>query len=160
YPVDPRGLVVFDTPIGPDKPPSIFVDQKMLQTRIGSLRTLADLTDGLAIVSSNNIAAGLKRVVDDLTSYYLLGYYASGKLDGKLRPGGRLDKQPQSGQSASLAPERSGVAARTPMCRWRPPMARRWRRCAPMSSPGPGHFAACSRRINRSPLASIWCACG
>jgi hypothetical protein len=98
YPVDPRGLAVFDTPIGPDKPPSIVVDQKMLQTRIGSLRTLADLTDGLAIVSSNNIAAGLKRVVDDLTSYYLLGYYASGKLDGKFhsisvrvkRPGVRV----------------------------------------------------------------------
>jgi VWFA-related protein len=98
YPVDPRGLVVFDTPIGPERPPSIFVDQKMLQTRIGSLRTLADLTDGLAIVSSNNIAAGLKRVVDDLTSYYLLGYYASGKLDGKFhsitvrvkRPGVRV----------------------------------------------------------------------
>jgi VWFA-related protein len=98
YPVDPRGLVVFDTPIGPDPPPSIFVDQKMLQTRIGSLRTLADFTDGLAIVSSNNIAAGLKRVVDDLTSYYLLGYYATGKLDGKFhsitvrvkRPGVRV----------------------------------------------------------------------
>ena len=28
--------------------------------------------------------AGLKRVVDDLTSYYLLGYYSSARLDGKF----------------------------------------------------------------------------
>ena len=84
YPVDPRGLAVFDTPIGPNPPPSIVVDQKMLQTRITSLRTLAEATDGLAIVGSNNIAGGLRRVVDDLTSYYLLGYYASGKLDGRF----------------------------------------------------------------------------
>jgi len=84
YPIDPRGLAVFDTPIGPNPPPPILVDQKMLQARVTSLRTLADATDGLAIVSTNNIANGLRRVVDDLTSYYLLGYYSSGKLDGRF----------------------------------------------------------------------------
>jgi VWFA-related protein len=84
YPIDPRGLVVFDTAIGPNRPPSVAVDQKMLQARMMSLRTLAEATDGLAIVSTNNIANGLRRVVDDLTSYYLLGYYASGKLDGRF----------------------------------------------------------------------------
>jgi VWFA-related protein len=84
YPIDPRGLAVFDTPIGPNSPPTILVDQKMLQARVRSLRTLADSTDGLAIVSTNNIANGLRRVVDDLTSYYLLGYYSSEKLDGRF----------------------------------------------------------------------------
>jgi hypothetical protein len=49
-----------------------------------SLRMLADATDGLAIVGSNDIAGGLKRVVADLTSYYLLGYYSNAKLDGKF----------------------------------------------------------------------------
>jgi len=104
YPVDPRGLVVFDTPIAepggrglaPMTP--LTVDAAMLRTRLTSLRTLAETTDGLAIVNSNNIAAGLKRVVDDLSAYYLLGYYASGKLDGKFhaitvrvkRPGVRV----------------------------------------------------------------------
>jgi VWFA-related protein len=93
YPIDPRGLGVFDTqlmrqdvfgPPPPTVPPS--VDQAMLAGRINSLRTLAEATDGLAIVNSNNLAAGLKRVVDDLSSYYLIGYYSSGKLDGKFHP--------------------------------------------------------------------------
>ena len=56
----------------------------MLEARLTSLRTLAEATDGLAIVDSNNLAGGLKRVVDDLSSYYLLGYYSIGKLDGKF----------------------------------------------------------------------------
>ena len=93
YPIDPRGLAAFDTPLmrqdvlgspPPIVPPSI--DQAMLRGRIHSLRTLAEATDGLAIVDSNNLAGGLKRVVDDLSSYYLIGYYSSGKLDGKFHP--------------------------------------------------------------------------
>ena len=84
YPIDPRGLAVFDTDIGPDPPPPLQVDAAMLRARLTSLRTLAADTDGLAIVNSNNIAGGLKRVVDDLTSYYLLGYYSSAKMDGKF----------------------------------------------------------------------------
>src|SRR5207247_1266411 len=47
-------------------------------------RTLADATDGLAIVDTNLLDAGLRRIVADLTSYYLLGYYSSAKLDGKF----------------------------------------------------------------------------
>ncbi len=84
YPIDPRGLAVFDTPIGPAPPPPLQVDQNMLMARLTSLRTLADATDGLAIVNTNDLARGLKRVVDDLTSYYLLGYYSTAKLDGKF----------------------------------------------------------------------------
>src|SRR6202011_1210402 len=60
------------------------VDRAQLTARITTLRTLADATDGLAIVDSNNLDAGLKRVVADLSSYYLLGYYSTGKLDGKF----------------------------------------------------------------------------
>jgi VWFA-related protein len=91
YPVDPRGLAVFDTPIvrsdvpgapPPMTPPS--VDRAMLAGRLTSLRTLADATDGLAIVDSNDLTGGLRRVVADLSSYYLLGYYSSGNLDGKF----------------------------------------------------------------------------
>ena len=57
-------------------------DLAMLRGRLNSLRTLAEATDGLAIVDSNNLAGGLKKVVDALSSYYLLGYYSSGQLDG------------------------------------------------------------------------------
>jgi VWFA-related protein len=88
YPLDPRGLAVFDTPIvrpgssAPTTPPA--VDRAMLQARRTSLERLADDTDGLAIVGSNDLAAGFKRLIDDLTSYYLLGYYTSARLDGKF----------------------------------------------------------------------------
>jgi VWFA-related protein len=94
YPVDPRGLVVFDEPIDKMRtglpapgsttitPPT--VDNARRRDRLTSLQTLAENTDGLAIVNSNNLAGGMKRIVDDLSSYYLLGYYSNGKLDGKF----------------------------------------------------------------------------
>jgi VWFA-related protein len=86
YPIDPRGLAVFDYPIGPAAPPSLAVDQASLRTRLESLRTLAENTDGMAVVNDNNLDRGLKRIADDLTSYYLIGYYSSnGKLDGGYR---------------------------------------------------------------------------
>lgn len=84
YPIDPRGLVVFDEPIEKQVLPSI--DAGRLRARLDSLRTIAENTDGLAIVDSNNLGAGMKRVVADLSSYYLLGYYSNGKLDGKFHP--------------------------------------------------------------------------
>ncbi|MGH9147342.1 MAG: VWA domain-containing protein, partial [Vicinamibacterales bacterium] len=85
YPVDPRGLPVFDSQIGPDPPLPLQVDAAMLRTRQNTLRTLAEATDGLALVNTNQIAGGLKRIVTDLSSYYLLGYYASNvKMDGKF----------------------------------------------------------------------------
>ncbi len=108
YPVDPRGLVVFDTSIAMPTtgappagattitPPS--VDVGLLRSRLNSLQTLAEATDGLAIVNSNELDKGFRRIVDDLSSYYLLGYYSTGKLDGKFhsitvrvkRPGVRV----------------------------------------------------------------------
>lgn len=86
YPVDPRGLAVFDNPIGPDRPPPLQVDHAMLRTRLEAMHTLAVGTDGLAVTTSNDLDLGLKRIADDLTSYYLLGYYTTNtKLDGGYR---------------------------------------------------------------------------
>jgi VWFA-related protein len=65
YPIDPRGLLASSAP-----PPS--------------LRTMADMTDGLAIVNAGSMDAGLRRMVDDLSSYYLLGYYSPVKADGRF----------------------------------------------------------------------------
>jgi len=137
YPIDPRGLVVFDTPImrldvpGPPPPTvPLAADAAMLRGRIESLQTLAENTDGLAMVNSNNLDAGFKRIVADLSSYYLLGYYSSGKLDGKFhsisvrvkRPGvqvrarrGYLAATPQAlnaaaATSAALTPEKVAAA--------------------------------------------------
>jgi VWFA-related protein len=86
YPIDPRGLPVFDNAIGPDAPPPVNVDRAMLTERIESLRTLAINTDGTAVVNNNDLDKGMRRIVDDLTAYYLLGYYSTNaKLDGRFR---------------------------------------------------------------------------
>lgn len=93
YPVDPRGLVVFDEGIVPSAQvgtgasnPTLTPQQEIgrLRAREEGLRRLALGTDGTAVIGTNNIAAALRRVVDDLSSYYLLGYYSTGKLDGRF----------------------------------------------------------------------------
>ena len=86
YPVYARGLASFDAPIGPDYPPPIEQDMSNLRTRHNNLRTLAVETDGDAIIDTNYIEKGLKRIADDLSSYYLFGYYSTNtKLDGRYR---------------------------------------------------------------------------
>ncbi|HEY7499340.1 MAG TPA: VWA domain-containing protein [Vicinamibacterales bacterium] len=95
YPIDPRGLPAFDNPIGPEPPPPITVDLAMLKQRIEIMRTLAENTDGLAVVDNNDLDRGLRRISDDLTSYYLLGYNSTNaKLDGKYRSVKVRVKQP------------------------------------------------------------------
>jgi VWFA-related protein len=87
YPVDAQGLRAWNKDISqqPLGQPAVL-DHAELMGRIETLRTLAGATDGLAIVDTNNLDKGMRRIVDDLTSYYLLGYYASNsKLDGKFR---------------------------------------------------------------------------
>jgi VWFA-related protein len=116
YPVDPRGLVAFDTSMA--NPAPLAVDAAMLTSRLTSLRTLAEATDGLAIVQSNDLAGGLRRVADDLSSYYLLGFHATTKLDGKFhalsvrvkRPG--VDVRARRGYMAAT-PNSAGAAAAT-----------------------------------------------
>ncbi|OFW25097.1 MAG: hypothetical protein A3G21_16820 [Acidobacteria bacterium RIFCSPLOWO2_12_FULL_66_21] len=86
YAIDPRGLPVFDAPIGPEAPPPPSVDFQNLRNRLDTLRILAANTDGIAITNSNDLDKGLRRISDDLTSYYLLGYYSKNtKLDGRFR---------------------------------------------------------------------------
>jgi hypothetical protein len=89
YPVHPRGLVAFDAGVdGPINQPQVSLQQDAanLRTRLDSMRALAIDTDGDALVNTNNIAGGLQRIADDLSSYYLAGYYSTNaKLDGRFR---------------------------------------------------------------------------
>jgi VWFA-related protein len=55
YPIDARGLVVFDEPIGPDRPPPPSEDMARLRSRQEALRALALNTDGSAILNTNAI---------------------------------------------------------------------------------------------------------
>lgn len=97
YPVSPNGLNVFDTPInqtlGANPNPSPLGSQSVTlqelnrsRARTDTDRTLAENTDGLAVVDTNDLRDGLKRVMDDQSAYYLLGYYSTNtKTDGKYR---------------------------------------------------------------------------
>jgi len=76
YPVDPRGLTA----------PATVAGQNALQRRRDMLYNLATATDGLAIIDTNDYNRGMTRIVDDMSSYYLLGYYSTNeKLDGRYR---------------------------------------------------------------------------
>src|SRR5439155_5040080 len=117
YPIDPGGLAVFDSPI--NNPLPLQVDAARLRGRIDTLRTLAENTDGVAVVNTNDLAGGLNRVVSDLSSYYLLGYYsANAKLDGRFhaikvrvkRPG--VQVRARRGYIAPTAAEVSSLAAK------------------------------------------------
>ena len=118
YPIEPRGLVVFDTDIGPNPPPPLTVDFAMLRQRHETLKTAALNTDGIAVMDSNDINAGLQRVVKDLSSYYLLGYSSTNaKADGRYRtikvrvkrPG--IDIRARNGYQAPTAEEVAKRAA-------------------------------------------------
>jgi VWFA-related protein len=86
YPVDPRGLPAVDTDIGPATPLPPALDRAVLEHRIDTLRMLAENTDGIALVDSNDLTKQMRRLAADLTSYYLLGYASTnGKLDGRFR---------------------------------------------------------------------------
>ncbi len=50
----------------------------------GSLRTLADETGGYAIVNTNNVIDGFDRILQDNSTYYLLGFYSTAPRDGKF----------------------------------------------------------------------------
>jgi VWFA-related protein len=75
YTIDPRGLVG-----GPS------IDQTMLDSADwqdhvretqSSLRVIADLTGGIAGVNTNNFTGLLKRIDNDTSDYYVLGYNSS-----------------------------------------------------------------------------------
>ncbi len=97
YPIDPRGMAVsnprkglataYDTNIlGGRRRLSPSADADARRTRLDSLETLASATDGRAIINSNDFASNLRRISDDLSSYYLLGYNSTNaKFNGKFR---------------------------------------------------------------------------
>jgi VWFA-related protein len=83
YTLDPRGLATnefdIDENVGPQQ------DRNMLQASTDTLRSIAEETDGRAIVGRNDLAKGLAQALQDSTAYYLLGYTSSqAPVDGKF----------------------------------------------------------------------------
>jgi hypothetical protein len=98
YPINPMGLEASGKPMGPREEDSQLTKGEndaiaprggiigLAAARSDNLRGLADNTDGLAVVDTNDLDRGMKRIAGDLSSYYLLGYASTNaKLDGKFR---------------------------------------------------------------------------
>jgi hypothetical protein len=104
YPIGPSGFSAGVSPLTP---------------RRRSLQTMADMTDGLAVVEPSFLEAGIKRVGDDLSSYYLAGYYSAAKTDGRYhkitvrvkRPG--VQVRARAGYRAASQGEATSSAATT-----------------------------------------------
>jgi VWFA-related protein len=79
------------------RPGGLGVNSSLMREDISNLQVLAEQTDGLAVLQSNDLRAGLGKVADDLSSHYVLGYYTSNtrwdgqprKLTVRLKPSGQ-----------------------------------------------------------------------
>lgn len=125
YTVNPGGLQVFDYAISERVLGTGNINESPMaqgftniQDRAGSIQTLANNTDGLAVLNTNDLKAGLQRVSDSLRAYYLLGYYSTNTaFDGRPRRIKVTVKQPgvdvtaRRGYTAPNAAERAARAA-------------------------------------------------
>jgi VWFA-related protein len=116
YALDPRGLAVFE--YGIEEGVGTKTDASSLRTLQDSLRTLANETDGRAIVNQNDLAKGLAQMVRDSSAYYLIGYNSSqAPNDGKFheikvrvkRPG--VDVRARKGYWAPTAADTARAVA-------------------------------------------------
>ncbi len=75
YTIDPRGLVG-----GPDLDETkldMMDWQDHVRETQSSLRVIADLTGGFAVVNQNDFDKALKRIDGETSDYYVLGYYST-----------------------------------------------------------------------------------
>ncbi len=150
YPIDARGLVVFDGDIASSqRNPSLSADAAALSARQDALRTLADETDG-AVVLNTAPERALPRLLADIGSYYLLGYVSTNqKLDGRYRrisvrvtrPGVEVRARP-----GYLAPTAREVAGATPVMRGVPGSAG--------DAPAPG-ASRVTEALSRLPVSRV-----
>jgi VWFA-related protein len=83
YAVDPRGLSTGEFDIQDNV--GMRTSQDSLRQTQNTLRTLADETDGRAIINRNDLAKGMQQLVRDSSAYYLLGYNSTqSPSDGKF----------------------------------------------------------------------------
>jgi VWFA-related protein len=73
YTIDPRGLVG-GSDIDENLDPTEWSDY--VRKSQDSLRVLADLTGGIAVVNQNDFDKALKRIDAETSDYYVLGYYS------------------------------------------------------------------------------------
>ena len=74
YTIDPRGLVAGGD-IGENVDPVEW--ETYVSRTTDSLRTIADLTGGFAVVNQNDFDKALKRIDAETSDYYVVGFYSS-----------------------------------------------------------------------------------
>jgi len=143
YTVDPRGLTALgdegieiqsfpdDNSIGST---ALFNELRIAQD---SLRVLADETGGFAAVNSNDFAGAFSRILEENSTYYVLGYYPTNdRRDGRFRkidvrvkrpgygvkarkgyvaPRGRAETQPSEAAAGTSAALRDALASPLPV---------------------------------------------
>ena len=101
YPIDVGGLRTAERPGG----------------AVSTLRTMAENTDGFAIVGTNDLTGAVRRIEADLSAYYLLGYYSTNPTaNGRFRKIEVRVKRPDVRVSArrgyfAMTPEMAAAAA-------------------------------------------------
>jgi VWFA-related protein len=95
YAIDPRGLsalgeegIEIQLPVDAD--PSLRLGPEGLDDEMrlaqSSLRTVAEETGGFAALNTNDLTTAFQRIVDENSSYYVMGYHPSNeKRDGRFR---------------------------------------------------------------------------
>ncbi len=107
------------------RPGGLDMSSSLLNQGVSNLHVLAEQTDGLAVVNTNDLRGGMSRIADDLSSHYVLGYYTNNtrwdgrtrKLTVRLKPGGqairarREYRAPTTAEMAAIASAGSAAAA-------------------------------------------------
>jgi VWFA-related protein len=87
YPIDLGGLKVDLSAADATRTQAAGLARQVAATRRREvLQTLAENTDGVAVVQTNDLMGGIRRMTDSLSAYYLLGYYSTNStFDGRFR---------------------------------------------------------------------------
>ena len=68
------------------RPGGLDGGSSMFNTGTSNLAVLADETDGISVLATNDLRGGVGKIADDLSSHYVLGYYTSNtRWDGRPR---------------------------------------------------------------------------
>ena len=80
--IDIGGVPLDDSEFGA---PSVLIQNEVRRAQ-DNLRVMSEQTGGFAIVNQNDLNASFQRIIEDNSSYYVLGYYPTNdKRDGRFR---------------------------------------------------------------------------
>lgn len=92
YGIDPRGLGagleegLMGAATAPDEPTAMTASMDQVRRAHDSLKIVSEETGGFAVVNRTDINTAFERIIQDNSSYYVLGYYSSNQArDGKFR---------------------------------------------------------------------------